>query len=174
MSSPVSGGRYPRLSAIDHMMLRVERPAAPQHVAGLCLVEAAPLLDPASGLDLDMIRDRLERRLTRVPELRRVLYRAPPLCGPPLWVDDPGFSIERHVHATRVPAPGDEAALLATAERLLRDRSDRSRPLWDLWLLTGLESGHVGPDPGGIRAGHRPMPYGFVQQGRPPVQAPRG
>ncbi|MFI6458530.1 wax ester/triacylglycerol synthase family O-acyltransferase [Streptosporangium amethystogenes] len=144
MSSPITGNRYSRLSAIDRMMLRVERPATPQHVAGLCMVEAPPWLDEAGELDMDAIRDRLERRLIRVPELRRVLRRAPLLCGPPLWVDDPGFSIERHVHATPAQAPGDEAALLETVERLLRDRFDCSRPLWDLWLLTGLESGRVG------------------------------
>ncbi|MCC5581678.1 wax ester/triacylglycerol synthase family O-acyltransferase [Microtetraspora sp. AC03309] len=144
MNSPVTGARYSRLSAIDRMMLRVERPAVPQHVAGLCLVEAPPWPAAAGELDMDAIRDRLERRLVRVPELRRVLRRAPLLCGPPLWVDDPGFSIEHHVHAMPVPAPGDETALLETAERLLRDRFDRSRPLWDLWLLTGLENGRVG------------------------------
>ncbi|GAA3421204.1 wax ester/triacylglycerol synthase family O-acyltransferase [Streptosporangium vulgare] len=143
-TSSGAGGRYSRLSVTDRMMLRVERPSAPQHVAGLCVVEAAPLLDAAGELDLDAIRDRLERRLVRVPELRRMLRPTPPLCGPPLWVDDPGFSIEHHVHTVRVPSPGDEAAVLETAERLLRDPLDRSRPLWDLRLLTGLENGRVG------------------------------
>ncbi|WP_440074178.1 wax ester/triacylglycerol synthase family O-acyltransferase [Streptosporangium sp. OZ121] len=140
----VTGGPYPRLSVTDRMMLRVERPSTPQHVAVLCVVEAAPLLDAAGDLDLGTIRDRLGRRLVRVPELRRRLRRTPPLCGPPLWVDDPGFSIEHHVHTARVPAPGDETALLEAAERLLRDPLDRSRPLWDLRLLTGLENGRAG------------------------------
>jgi diacylglycerol O-acyltransferase / wax synthase len=84
-------------------------------VAGLCLVEAPPLLRDDGDLDLATIRRRLEARLNRAPELRRVVRRAPPLCGPPLWVDDPDFSIERHVRGARVDPPGDEASLLRTA-----------------------------------------------------------
>jgi WS/DGAT/MGAT family acyltransferase len=138
----VSG--FARLSLADRGELRIERPETPAHVAGLCLVEAGPLLREDGELDLAAIRCRLERRLSRVPELRRVVGRPPPLCGPPLWVDDTDFSIERHVRAARVDPPGDEASLLRTAERLLRTRLDRSRPLWELWFLTGLAGDRLG------------------------------
>jgi diacylglycerol O-acyltransferase len=136
--------RLARLSLADRSNLRIERPETPAHVAGLCVVEARPLLDPSGELDLPAIRRRLDRRLTRAPELRRVVLRPPPLCGPALWVDDPGFSIERHVHAARVAPPGDEASLLETAERLLRPPLRRSQPLWELWFLTGLEGDRLG------------------------------
>lgn len=136
--------RYSRLSLADRSSLRIERLETPAHIAGLCIVEAAPLLDAHGELDLAMVQRRLERRLALVPVLRRIVYRVPPLCGPALWVDDPQFAIERHIHTARVAPPGDERALLDTAEHLLRPLLDRSHPLWQLWLLTGLADGRIG------------------------------
>jgi WS/DGAT/MGAT family acyltransferase len=136
--------RYARLSLADRSNLRIERVETPTHIAGLCVVEAASLLAADGTLDLAMIQRRIERRLACVPVLRRVVHSAPLLCGPALWVDDPQFAIERHVLAARVAPPGDEASLLATAEELLRPLLDRSHPLWQLWLLTGLADGHIG------------------------------
>ncbi len=136
--------RYPRLSLADRSNLRIERPETPAHVAGLCVVEAGPLLRQDGELDLATIRRRVDRRLSRVPELRRVVHRPPPFCGPPLWVDDPDFSIDRHVNAVPIAPPGDEASLLQAAELLLRPMLNRSRPLWELWFLIGLEGGRLG------------------------------
>lgn len=133
--------RYPRLSLADRSNLRIERPETPAHIAGLCIVEAAPLLDEHGELDLALIKRRLERRLGRVPALRRIVHSVPPLCGPPLWVDDPSFAIDRHIHGMRLDPPGDEATLLQTAELLLRPLLDRAHPLWELWFLTGLDGG---------------------------------
>ncbi len=136
--------RYSRLSLADRSNLLIERPETPAHIAALCIVEATPLLDANGELDLPMIRRRLERRLGRVAALRRVVHPTPPLCGPALWIDDPHFSIERHVRTEQVAPPGDEASLLSTAERLLRPLLDRTHPLWELWLLTGLKDGRIG------------------------------
>lgn len=136
--------RYARLSAIDHMQLRAERLESPTHIGGLCVLEASPLLDTHGELDLQMVTRHLERRLARLPELRRVVHPAPPLCGRPLWVDDPDFSLARHIHTATAAAPGDEASLLETAELLMRPLLDRSRPLWELWFITGLVGGRVG------------------------------
>jgi diacylglycerol O-acyltransferase / wax synthase len=136
--------RFRRLSLFDRVFLRLERPDLPEHVAGLCVLEAAPLLDAGGELDLERIKRRLERRLIRVPELRQVVRNTPPLCGLPLWVDDPGFSIAHHVHAVAVHPPGDQAGFLGTAELLLRPLLDRSRPLWELWFVTGLQGGRLG------------------------------
>jgi diacylglycerol O-acyltransferase / wax synthase len=135
---------YDRLSLADRSNLRIERPATPLHIAGLCVVAAAPLLDGDGQLDLEMIKRRLTRRLRRVPMLRRIVHPAPPLGGPPLWIDDPAFSIENHIRSTAVAPPGDEASLLAATERLLSPLLDRSHPLWELWFLTGLADAQVG------------------------------
>lgn len=136
--------RFRRLSLSDRAFLRLEEPALPEHMAGLCVLEAGPLLDAGGELDLDAIRGRLERRLDRAPELRRVVRPAPPLGGPPFWADDPHFSIARHVHSVPVHPPGDEASLLATTEHLVRPLIDRSHPLWELWFITGLQGGRIG------------------------------
>jgi len=136
--------RYPRLSLIDRSTLKVERSETPAHIAGLCVVKAEPLLDTTGALDLEMIKRRLERRLVRVPRLRQVVHPTPPLCGPPLWVDDLQFSIDRHILTAQLAPPGDEASLLTTAELLLRPLLDRSHPLWEVWFLTNLDDSQLG------------------------------
>ena len=135
--------RYPRLSLVDQSALRIERPDTPAHIAGLCILTAEPLLDAAGALDLERIKRRLERRLDRAPALRRIIQPAPPLGGPPLWVDDPQFSINRHVYAARLAPPGDRTILLRTVELVLRQLLDRSHPLWEIWFFTGLAGGQV-------------------------------
>jgi len=79
-----------------------------------------------------------------VPRLRQLLHRPPPGLGPPLWIDDPGFDVREHVRQCPVPAPGDEHTLLAVCSKLNASRLDRSRPLWEIWLLTGLAGGGCG------------------------------
>jgi diacylglycerol O-acyltransferase len=79
-----------------------------------------------------------------VPRLRqRVLW---PRVGQglPLWVDDPGFDLANHVHAVQVPAPGGQRELLGLCDELCLRLLDRARPLWELWLVTGLAEGRVG------------------------------
>jgi WS/DGAT/MGAT family acyltransferase len=134
-------GHYPRLSFSDRSFLRLEYQGGPEHVAGLCVVESRPLLNEDGELDLAMIGRRLETRLVNVPVLRRVVHIPAPLCGAPLWVDDPSFSIDRHIRTATVAPPGDEAALLDAAEVILSPLLDRSHPLWELWFLTGVEGG---------------------------------
>ncbi len=131
--------RYSRLSPIDFMMLRTETASAPTHVGGLCILQAEPQFT-----DLEQLKASLLPRIAAIPELHRIIRRVPPLCGPPLWIDDPGFSIDRHVFTAAILAPGDEQALLDKTAELLRPRLDRSKPLWEMWVLTGLEAGRIG------------------------------
>jgi len=63
---------------------------------------------------------------------------------PTLWVDAPAFDLADRVRVVPVPAPGEEAGLLRATEQLRRVRLDRSRPLWQMWLLPGLAEGRVG------------------------------
>jgi diacylglycerol O-acyltransferase len=72
-----------------------------------------------------------------------VVYRPGPLAGRPLWIDDPAFTIDHHVDVAVVPPPGGEEELLRLTERLMAPLLDRSRPLWRLWFITGLATGHV-------------------------------
>ncbi len=133
--------RADRLGPLDLSNLRVETHGLPMHVAALALVDGAGLLDASGEPLLDEVRRHVEPRTRRAPRLRQVLTR--PGQGPPSWVDDDGFDIARHVRARRVPEPGDEAALLAVCCELNEPPLDRDRPLWELWLLSGLDGDRV-------------------------------
>ncbi|HET7870400.1 MAG TPA: wax ester/triacylglycerol synthase family O-acyltransferase [Actinomycetota bacterium] len=126
------------------MYLRVEDPAWPTHFCGLAIVDGRALWGASGQLRWEEIRDRLDRRLTRVPELRRRVYFPGPLRGGPLWVDDGRFAIEHHVHQKTVEPPGGDAELLEAAAAIYGRSLDRTRPLWELWFLTGLNDGRVG------------------------------
>jgi WS/DGAT/MGAT family acyltransferase len=139
-----SGGGIVRLTSFDRMYLRDEREAWPCHFGGLAVVEGGPLLDASGRLRLDEIRDRLDRRLALVPELRQRLHVPRRLRGGPLWVDDDRFAIEHHVHEAAIDAPGGDAQLLEAAARVHGGLLDRTRPLWELWFLTGLSDGRIG------------------------------
>ena len=133
-----------RLSVIDVSNLRLEDSSAPCHVAALATAEGATLLDDSGRLRMQQIGERLDRRTTRVPELRKRLFAPGLLRGRPLWIDDDHFDIKRHVFEFAVNPPGDEQQLLEAAAHLYDRLLDRSKPLWELWFLTGLRDGHVG------------------------------
>jgi WS/DGAT/MGAT family acyltransferase len=114
------------------------------HVAGIAVIDGTALLDAAGRLRLAAVRADVERRLHRAPRLRQVLVRPRPGLGAPVWADDPSFDIRRHVRSRAVPPPGDEAALLAVCAELNQPPLDRTRALWELWLLPGLADGNVG------------------------------
>jgi diacylglycerol O-acyltransferase / wax synthase len=133
-----------RLTAFDLMFLRLESPDWPCHYGGLAIVAGERLLDASGQLRLDEIRSRLDRRVARVPQLRRRIHHPGPLQGGPLWVDDDLFDISHHVRELVVDPPGDELALLEATDRVYRQLLDRRRPLWELWFLTGLGDGRVG------------------------------
>lgn len=141
MSEP---GAIARLGAYDEHCLRVERPARPGHLGMLAIVEAAPLLDRDGRLRLGPVRQAVLEGLLRVPPLRRVACRAGPLAGGQIWVDDPAFRIEDHVAEVNLAAPASEATVLETVEQLLARPLDRARPLWRIWLVTGIEGDRVG------------------------------
>jgi diacylglycerol O-acyltransferase / wax synthase len=139
-----SAGRYQRLSVQDAGFLDLEHVGLPQHVAILAVAEGGPLHGPDGRLRVDAVRQELAGRLQLVPRLcQRVLC---PRVGQglPLWVDDPGFDLANHVHAVQVPAPGDQRELLGLCDQLCLRLLDRARPLWELWLVTGLAEGRVG------------------------------
>jgi len=130
-----------RLSLQDQMYLRVEDRGAPMHVAGLVFLDAGPLVDVDGVVRIDAVRMHVGARLA--PRLRQVLLRTGPGAGPQVWVDDPGFDIGAHVRSRTISAPGDEAALLKVVEELNEPPLPRSRPLWELWVLSGLSDGRL-------------------------------
>src|SRR6266508_3838159 len=136
--------RYDRLSVQDTGFLYLEHAGLPQHVAILAVAEAGPLHDRDGRVRLDAVRQELGRRLHQVPRLRQVVLRPPLTQGLPLWVDDPAFDLANHVRVVQLPPPGGERELLALCDQLCLRLLDRARPLWELWLVTGLAEGRVG------------------------------
>jgi diacylglycerol O-acyltransferase / wax synthase len=139
-----TASRLTRLSSLDRMFLHLETRDWPGHFGGLAVLEENALLDGSGRLRLPEIQERIERRLSHVPQLRRRLHFPGPLGGKPLWVDDHRFDISHHVHEAAVEAPGDDPELLDAATRLYGRVLDRRRPLWELWFLTGVSGGRVG------------------------------
>jgi len=132
-----------RLSAQDSAFIYGESQRIPLHVGSLGFIEGAPLRDDSGCLDITRIRDAMEQRLHLVPGFRQKLAEVPLDGGRPVWIDDPGFRIERHVHATAVPRPGGRAELMGLFSRIQEQVLDRNRPLWEFYYVDGLESDEV-------------------------------
>jgi len=131
---------YQRLSPQDRTFLDLEGPSNPQHIGVVALLDAAPLRTEPGGIDIDGIRRYIASRLHLLPRYRQRLAWIP-LEGHPVWVDDPHFNVVFHVRHTGLPRPGDERQLKRLAGRLLSQPLDRGRPLWEMWVVEGLEGG---------------------------------
>lgn len=131
---------YERLTVLDNSFLITESPTNHMHVAGTATYEAATLRTPWGGIDVQKIRAYVESRLHLIPRYRQVLAWTP-LEGHPVWVDDQHFNIEYHVRHTSLPRPGDEEQLKRLAGRIMSQQLDRSKPLWEMWVVEGLNGG---------------------------------
>jgi diacylglycerol O-acyltransferase len=121
-----------RLTAVDASFLHQEGPDSHMHVGGLTIVQGPP---PAMEQFLEQIR----RRLHLVPRYRHKLAYTALDSGRPVWVDDPSFNLEFHVRHTALPSPGGWEQLQDLTARIFSQGLDRSKPLWEMWLIEGLE-----------------------------------
>jgi diacylglycerol O-acyltransferase / wax synthase len=121
-----------RLSSIDASFLHQEGPSSHMHIGGVLIFQGPP---PDFADFLNHIRSRLHL----VPRYRQKLATPPLETGRQLWVDDPNFNIEYHVRHTALPAPGTEEQLFLLAARIASQQLDRDKPLWENWLVEGLE-----------------------------------
>src|SRR5713226_3006154 len=117
-----------RLSALDASFLYLESPTTPMHISSLAIYEGPT---PATK----ELRDMLESRLHLVPRFRQRVMTVPFNQHRPVWVDDVNFDLDAHLHHISLPAPGNERQLKDVVERLLSKHIDRSRPLWEMWLI---------------------------------------
>jgi diacylglycerol O-acyltransferase len=121
-----------RLTPLDASFLHLEDSNQPMHVGCVMLFEGdAPAYD-------DFV-DHVESRLAMVPRYRQRLASVPFGQGRPKWVDDGAFDLRFHVRQTAIPAPGTEQELKTLAARVFANPLDRERPLWEMWLIEGLE-----------------------------------
>ncbi|HXP98600.1 MAG TPA: wax ester/triacylglycerol synthase family O-acyltransferase [Solirubrobacteraceae bacterium] len=123
-----------RLTAVDASFLHQEGPTSHMHVGGLTLLEGPP---PPMEDFLEQIR----KRLHLVPRYRHKLAHTALDSGRPVWVDDPSFNLEFHVRHTALPAPGSWEQLRNLTARIFSQALDRSKPLWEMWLIEGLWDG---------------------------------
>jgi diacylglycerol O-acyltransferase len=121
-----------RLSSIDASFLTNESSSAHMHVGAVLIFEGPP-----PGYE-DFLAH-VENRLHLVPRFRQKLAFPPVETGRPFWVDDPSFNLAYHVRHSALPAPGSEEQLRNIAGRLFSQALDRSKPLWEVWLIQGLE-----------------------------------
>jgi diacylglycerol O-acyltransferase / wax synthase len=122
-----------RLTAVDASFLHQEGPTSHMHVGGLTLLEGPP---PT----LDEFLEQIRRRLHLVPRYRHKLASTHTALdsGRPVWIDDPSFNLEYHVRHTALPTPGDREQLYNLTARIFSQQLDRSKPLWEMWLIEGL------------------------------------
>lgn len=129
-----------RLSGLDAAFLHVETPAHHMHVMAVVVLD--PSTAPA-GFDAETLKARIAERLPGMPALRRRLLRVPFDLHHPLWVEDHGLDLDVHVRRAALPAPGGTRELAELTGHLAGIQLDRSRPLWELWVVEGLEQGLV-------------------------------
>jgi diacylglycerol O-acyltransferase / wax synthase len=120
-----------RLSSVDVSFLANESDSSHMHVGGILIFEGPP---PSYDDLLDHIRGRLHL----VPRFRQKLAHPPVQTGRPFWVDDPNFNLTYHVRHSALPGPGAEDQLRKMAARVFSQQLDRTKPLWELWLVQGL------------------------------------
>ncbi len=123
-----------RLTAVDASFLHQEGPVSHMHIGGLTIVEGPP---PSMDEFLEQIR----RRLHLVPRYRHKLADSHTALdsGRPVWIDDPSFNLDYHIRHTALPAPGGFEQLQDLTARIFSQQLDRSKPLWEMWLIEGLE-----------------------------------
>jgi len=124
-----------QLTGLDAAFLALETANSTGHVGGVCILDPR---DAPVPLTLARLTEVLGERLPLVPVLRRKLLAVPLGLDQPYWIDDPNFDIEYHIREIALPRPGSEAQLTEQVSRLHARPLDRSRPLWEIYLITGL------------------------------------
>jgi diacylglycerol O-acyltransferase / wax synthase len=128
-----------QLSSLDAQFLTIESPTTLGHVGTLIVLD--PSTAPDGHVTLDRLRGVIEPRLHLLPPLRQRLVNVPFGLGRPYWFDDPDFDIEFHLRELGLPSPGDERQLGEHIGRIHARPLDRTRPLWELYLIHNVEDG---------------------------------
>jgi WS/DGAT/MGAT family acyltransferase len=129
-----------QLTGLDAAFLAMETPSVYGHVGSVCVLDPSTSPEP---LTLDRLIQVIESRLHLIPPFRRRLVTVPFGLDQPYWIEDPDFDIEFHVRELALPEPGDDRQLADQAARLHARQLDRRRPLWELYLIHGLQGGRI-------------------------------
>jgi diacylglycerol O-acyltransferase len=129
-----------QLTGLDAAFLAMETATVYGHVGSICILDPSTANEPFT---LEHVTDVVQSRLHLLPPFRRRLVEVPFGVDQPYWIEDPDFDIEFHVRELALPAPGDDRQLADQAARLHARPLDRRRPLWELYLIHGLQGGRV-------------------------------
>ncbi|HEU0190947.1 MAG TPA: wax ester/triacylglycerol synthase family O-acyltransferase [Mycobacterium sp.] len=123
------------LSGLDASFLYLETPTQPLHVCSILELDASTM---PGGYDFRRLRDELALRITAMPQFREKLADSPLNLDHPVWVEDRDFDIDHHLHRIGLPAPGGRVELSEICGHIASLPLDRSRPLWEMWVIEGL------------------------------------
>lgn len=129
-----------QLIGLDGAFLAMETSAVFGHVGSVCIVDPSTSAVP---LNLAQLTELIGSRLPLVPPYRRRLAEVPFGLDQPYWIEDPDFDLGYHVREIALPAPGTDAMLAEQAARLHARPLDRARPLWEMYLISGLSGGRM-------------------------------
>jgi WS/DGAT/MGAT family acyltransferase len=130
-----------RLSGMDATFLYIETPAGHMHVAMVGIYDVSTM---PGGYSFDRIKSHIAERLQVVPPFRRRLVEVPFQFHHPVWIEDPNFNLNYHVRRIGCPAPGGRRELGEVAAQIASIPLDRTRPLWEAWVIEGLKQDRVG------------------------------
>jgi len=125
-----------RLSPLDVSFLYFEEPTTPMHVGSVSIFQ-----EPRNGFDHDRLVELISQRIAYVPRYRQRVRWVPGRLANPVWVDDEDFDLSYHVRRSALPRPGDDTQLAELVARVQSRALDRSRPLWEMYLVEGLSGG---------------------------------
>ena len=129
-----------RLSGLDASFLYLETPAQLMHVCAVMVVDPSSM---PTDYSFDGLQAEIDRRVRSVPSFTRKLRKVPLRLDHPIWVEDQQFDVERHGHRLALPAPGGYKELTKLCAHLAGLPLDRSRPLWEMWVIEGYDDGKV-------------------------------
>lgn len=127
-----------RLSTADASFYHLENTSTPMYVGSLAI-----LRKPRSGLSYETLLATVEQRLPQIPRYRQKVREVTLGLARPVWVDDPDFDITYHIRRSALPSPGSDAQLHELIARLGSRPLDRSRPLWEMYLIEGLAKNRI-------------------------------
>src|SRR4051812_17355827 len=130
-----------RLTGLDATFLYLETPNIHMHVASTAIFDPS---DVPEGYTFDRLKEMVANRLPLLPPFRRRLVTVPFSLHHPLWIEDPDFDIYHHVRRAALPSPGGARELAEFAADVMSRPLDRSRPLWEMYVVEGLEGGYIG------------------------------
>lgn len=134
----MSEAHYERLSAMDTSFLVLEKPSSPLQVSATLIYKIGPMRTKGGGVDFAAYKAATEAVLHKIPRYRQKLAWIP-LVEHPVWIDDEDFHLDYHIRHTSMPKPGTLDQLKQLSSRIMAQPLDKSKPLWEAWVVEGLE-----------------------------------